>query len=388
MGKPIQQARNEVKGMMERTKGMIDLAPSALADEVLPPKQGFVRKLVREPVGVVVVVAPWNYPLLTAANAIIPSILSGNAVLIKHSSRSPLCADHFARAFDKAGAPRGLIQPLHADHATVARVLARKEVGFAHFTGSVKGGHEVYSEVAKTRFIDVGLELGGKDPAYVAEDADLNFAVENIVDGGFYNAGQSCCGVERVYVHKSLYAKFLEQAVPLVQAYVLGDPSEAKTTLGPMAQQSAVDFLVKQVQESKKMGGRVLVGGGPTTDKAGKGRFFAPTVIADVNHKMGLMIEENFGPIFGVMPVSSDAEAVELMNDSPYGLTASVWTKSQERAAKLAPQIETGTVFMNRCDYLDPYLAWTGVKDTGKGVTLSRHGFSAVTRLKSVHFRV
>jgi len=299
-----------------------------------------------------------------------------------------LCADHFAKAFEKAGAPKGLVQALHADHSTVARVLARPEVGFAHFTGSVKGGHEVYSEVAKSRFIDVGLELGGKDPAYIAEDADLKYAVENVVDGGFYNAGQSCCGVERVYVHKSLYKQFLDQAVPLIQAYNLGNPLESSTTLGPMAQQSAIDFLTKQVQEAKQMGGRVLVGGSATKDKAGKGRFFAPTLVADATHKMGLMIEENFGPVFGVMPVASDEEAVKLMNDSPYGLTASIWSKSQERALKLAPQIETGTVFMNRCDYLDPYLAWTGVKDTGKGVTLSKHGFDAVTRLKSYHLRV
>ncbi len=255
------------------------------------------------------------------------------------------------------------------------------------FTGSVRGGHEVYREAAK-RFIDVGLELGGKDPAYVAPDADLDHAIANIVDGAYYNAGQSCCGIERIYVHASIYDRFVEGALAEVRKYKLGDPLDTATTMGPMAQPGAPEKLEAQVEEARGNGARVLCGGKPVRDAAGKGRFFDPSLVIDASHAMhGLMVEESFGPVVGVQKVGDDDEAVRLMNDSPYGLTAAIWTRDQERAFRIGAQIETGTFFMNRCDYLDPMLPWTGVKDTGKGMSLSKYGFLPLTRRKSFHLR-
>lgn len=387
MGKTFAQAKGEVGGMMERCEKMIELAPEALKDEILPEKSGFFRKIGREPVGVVLVVAPWNYPLLTSVNSIVPALLSGNSVVLKHSSRTPLCADHFERAFLEAGAPPGVLTALHTGHAEVDQIIRHPEVGFVAFTGSVPGGHQIYSSVSN-RFIDATLELGGKDPGYVAEDANLAAAVETLVDGAYYNCGQSCCGIERVYVHEKHYESFLEQANEIVQGYNLGDPMNSDTTMGPVAQQSSQSFLLSQIKDAKAKGARVLSGGNITTDTNGKGRFFEPSLLADCDHSMDIMMEESFGPVLGVMPVKSDEHAIQLMNDSQFGLTASIFTESQERAAEIAPRIETGTVFMNRCDYLDPELPWTGVKDTGKGVSLSRHGFKAFSRLKGYHFKL
>jgi acyl-CoA reductase-like NAD-dependent aldehyde dehydrogenase len=386
MGKPLAQAGGEVRAMAGRARTMMALAPEALADEPLPDKAGFDRKIAREPIGVALVIAPWNYPLLTAVSSIVPAVLAGNSVLLKHSSRTPQCADHFADAFAEAGAPEGLVTALHAGHGTIAEVMGRPEVGYVAFTGSVSGGHTIYGQAAK-RFIDAGLELGGKDPGYVAEDADVDAAIAGLVDGAYYNAGQSCCGIERVYVHQAHYERFLEGAAAAVGEYRLGDPRAAETNMGPLAQAGTPEFLQGQVQEARQKGARVLCGGEPT-DVEGKGRFFQPALVADCDHNMSLMMEESFGPVLGVAPVASDEEAVALMNDSPYGLTASLWTTDLERAQRLAPRIQAGTVFMNRCDFLDPLLPWVGVKDTGKGVTLSRHGFGPVTRLKSYHFKL
>ncbi len=387
MGKPIAQSRNEVKGCLFRARHLIELAPDALAPEVLPPLDGFARKITHEPVGVVLDIAAWNYPLLIAVNVVVPAILTGDSVLLKHAARTPLCAEHFARAFADAGAPKDLVLPLHADHATVAQVIRRPEVGYVSFTGSVRGGHEVYRAVAAERFVDAGLELGGKDPAYVAEDADLDHAVENLVDGAFYNAGQSCCGIERIYVHRSHYDAFVNAAVELVRQYRLGDPLDEATTMGPMATPDATSFLSRQVDEAKAKGGKVLCGGKAATVN-GKGRFFEPCVVADATHEMSLMVEESFGPVVGIAPVASDDEAVRLMNDSPYGLTACIWTGDPERADRVGAQVSTGTFFMNRCDYLDPALAWTGVRDSGKGVSLSRFGFLPLSQRKSWHYRL
>lgn len=387
MGKPLAQARGEVDGMYERIRGMISMAPATLGEEVLAPREHIERRIVREPVGTVLVVAPWNYSLLTAANAIFAAVLAGNSVILKHSSRTPLAADAFERAFALAGAPEGLVTALHCSHDVVDEIIQHPSVGFVAFTGSVDGGHSIYRSVSASRFIDTTLELGGKDPAYVAEDARLDAAVETLVDGAFYNAGQSCCAIERVYVHRSLYDQFLEGAQALVSAYSLGDPMLEGTSMGPLAQASAIPFLKGQVDDAVARGARVLCGGSPTHDAAGKGRFFEPTLLADCDHGMSLMVDESFGPVLGVMPVDSDEEALALMNDSPYGLTACLFTQDSDRAAALAPRVSTGTVFMNRCDYLDPELPWTGVRDTGKGVSLSKHGFRGVTRLKSLHFK-
>ena len=387
MGKPLAQARGELKTTVHRARVMMSLAPEALRDDPLPAVPGFTRFVRHEPVGVVLDISAWNYPLLITVNVVIPAVLAGNAVVLKHANRTALCGEAFARAFERAGAPENLVTAIDASHQTCAQIIARPEIGYVSFTGSVRGGHEVYREGAR-RFIDVGLELGGKDPAYVAADADLDHAIANLVDGAFYNAGQSCCGIERIYVHASLYERFVEGALAEVRKYRLGDPLESATTMGPMAQADAPRKLAAQVEEARTKGGRVLCGGKPIHDAAGRGRFFDPCLVADANHSMhGLMVEESFGPVVGVQKVGDDDEAVRLMNDSPYGLTAAIWTRDQERAFRIGAQIETGTFFMNRCDYLDPMLPWTGVKDTGKGMSLSKYGFLPLTRRKSFHLR-
>jgi len=386
MGKPLAQARREVDGMVDRARSLAAQAPEALAEVPLPPKEGFRRFVAREPLGVVLDIAPWNYPLLTAVNAVVPAVLAGNAVLLKPSRRTPLCGDQFASAFAAAGAPAGLVTSVFADHATCEILMARPEVGHVAFTGSVGGGHAV-SGTLSTRFIGATLELGGKDAAYVAEDADLDHAIENLTDGAFYNAGQSCCGIKRIYVHQRHHAKFLEGLVAGARAYQLGDPEAEGTTMGPLALPEAPAALSEQVAGAAQQGARVLCGGKPTR-VSGRGRFLEPTVVGSATHAMALMRDESFGPVVGVAEVPSDEVALSLMNDSPFGLTAAVWTSDPERARRLGARLEVGTVFMNRCDYLDPMLPWVGVKDSGRVLSLSRWGIQEMIRAKSYHFRI
>jgi len=387
MGRPAGQTPGEVRGFNERASYMIDIAPQALADIEPAAKDNFRRFIRREPHGVVFVIAPWNYPYLTSVNAVIPALLAGNTVLLKHSHQTPLCAERYAEAFREAGLPDGVFQYLHLSHADADKVMRDARVGFVAFTGSVAGGHAVQQALVD-RFVGAGLELGGKDPAYVQADADLAHAVENLVDGAFFNSGQSCCGIERIYVHEKLYDAFVDGFVDLTKKYVLGDPTKAETNLGPMVRASAAEFVRGQVAEAVAQGAKSLVAPGHFgADRQGT-PYMAPQVLVNVTHKMRLMSEETFGPAIGIMKVSSDAEAVKLMNDSEYGLTAAIWTKDAEAAARLGAELETGTVFMNRCDYLDPALAWTGVKNSGRGCTLSSVGFESLTRPKSFHLRL
>jgi acyl-CoA reductase-like NAD-dependent aldehyde dehydrogenase len=386
MGKPLSQARGEVSGMAGRLRHMASIAEETLADTVLPPKEGFERRIVREPLGVVLDLPAWNYPLLTAVNAVAPAVLAGNAVVVKHSPRTPLCGEHFARAFTEAGGPEGVVQAVFLDYSRTEALVGDARVDHVLFTGSVHGGHRIQA-AAKDRFLHVGLELGGNDPAYVAADCDLQKTVENIVDGATYNAGQSCCAVERVYVHDSLYERFLEAAEPLVRAYVMGDPQGEQTTLGPIAQPGHPGELQAFVDDATARGAR-RVCGGRATQVDGKGRFFEATLLRDVPAEARLMREEAFGPLLPVTRVASDEEALERMNASSLGLTASVWTQDRERAERLARSLEFGTVYMNRCDSLDPALPWSGVKDSGRGVTLSTLGLEALTRPKALHYRL
>jgi acyl-CoA reductase-like NAD-dependent aldehyde dehydrogenase len=386
MGRPVSQSPGEVRGFEERARHMAAIAPQALADIHVGEKAGFHRFIRRDPVGTVFVVAPWNYPYLTAVNSIVPAILAGNAVILKHSAQTPLCAERYADAFAAAGLPAGVFQYLHLSHEDTARIIKDARVDFVAFTGSVAGGHAV-QEAAASRFIGVGLELGGKDPAYVRPDANLAHAVENLVDGAFFNSGQSCCGIERIYAHEAIYDRFLEGFVELTKKYRLGHPLEADTNLGPMVRASAADFVRGQIGEAVGAGAKALVD--PKlfpADKAGT-PYLAPQILVGVDHSMSVMRDESFGPVIGIVKVKSDEEAIGLMNDSPYGLTAAIWTSDEEAAIRIGERVETGTWFMNRCDYLDPALAWTGVKDSGRGCTLSRVGYEQLTRPKSFHLR-
>ncbi len=387
MGRPISHAPGELRGFEERARHMIAIAPKALADIEADLQPGFRRFVRREPLGVVAVIAPWNYPLLTSVNAVVPALMAGNAVILKPSHQTPLSGERYARAAAAAGLPDGLVQVLHLDHAGAAALVGHEGVDFACFTGSVEGGHAVQRAAAE-RFIGVGLELGGKDPAYVRADANFEHAVENVVDGAFFNAGQSCCGIERVYVDAGIYDRFVEAAADLVGRYVLDDPTKAETNLGPMVRAGAADVVRKQVADARAAGARALVDTSRFAADTGEGPYLAPQVLVDVDHTMAVMREESFGPVVGIMKVASDDEAVALMNDSDYGLTASIWTSDADAALAIGERVETGTWFMNRCDYLDPALAWTGVKNSGRGATLSAVGYEHLTRPKSFHMRV
>ena len=384
MGRPVSQSPGELKrGFHERALYMCNLAESALADVQIEPKPGFQRFIRREPLGVVLVVAPWNYPWLTSVNAVVPALLAGNSVILKMAAQTPLVAERYAEAFRAAGLPDGVFQFLHLDHAQVARVIADPRVAFVAFTGSVPGGRAVQRAAAE-RFIGTGLELGGKDPAYVRADADLKTSIENLVDGAYFNSGQSCCGIERIYVHKKLFKPFVEGFVELARQYRLGNPLEKETTLGPLVRLDAANAVRAQIRQAVKKGAKALL----QLKDYPRSPYLPPEVLVDVDHGMDVMVEETFGPLVGIQAVKDDEEAIALMNDSRYGLTASIWTQDAEAALRIGEQVETGTWFMNRCDYLDPALAWTGVKESGRGCTLSRLGLEAFTRPKSFHLRL
>jgi acyl-CoA reductase-like NAD-dependent aldehyde dehydrogenase len=386
MGRPIRYSPAEVGGFEKRARHMIAIAPEALADIGIGDREGFTRFIRRQPLGVVFTVAPWNYPYLTSVNSVIPALMAGNAVILKHSAQTPLAAERYAEAFDSADLPTGVFQFLHLDHPSTAKVIRAPEVDFVAFTGSVGGG-EMVEAAAHGRFIGVGLELGGKDPAYVRADADLDFAVENLVDGVFFNSGQSCCGIERLYVHERVYDSFVGGFADLVGQYKLGDPTDPETTLGPMVHAEAADFVRAQTSDAISAGAKALIDpSGFDADGAGT-PYLAPQVLTGVDHSMSVMTEESFGPVVGIMKVGSDDEAVDLMNDSRFGLTASIWTSDETAAVAIGDRVDTGTWYQNRCDFLDPALAWTGVKLSGRGCTLSALGYEALTRPKSFHLR-
>ncbi len=386
MGRPIQYAPFEIKGgFKERAEHMISIAEEALKEQKVADKEGFERFIRKEPLGTVLVLAPWNYPYLTSVNAIIPAILAGNSVILKHATQTALCAERYQAAFDYAGMPTGVFQYLHVDHDTVARLIKDPGIGYVAFTGSVEGGRAVQQAIG-SRFISAGLELGGKDPAYVASDANLNMAIENLVDGSFFNSGQSCCGIERIYVHDSQYDDFVAGFVDLTNQYILGNPLEKLTTLGPMVRVRNARLVQDHIDGALSTGAKGLISDKDFPELPLP--YLSPQVLIDVNHEMTIMKEETFGPVVGIMKVGSDEEAIQLMNDSNYGLTASIWTEDRERAIAIGDRVETGTWFMNRCDYLDPELAWTGIKDSGKGCTLSSLGYDYLTRPKSFHLKL
>jgi len=387
MGRPIAQTPGEIRGFEDRARSMLRLAPEALAAIQPEPKAGFRRSIKRVPLGVVAVVAPWNYPYLTSVNAVLPALIAGNSVVLKHSHQTPLCAERFGQAFARVGLPSGVFQYLHLSHSDTARLMADRRVANVCFTGSVSGGRAVV-EATASGFATAGLELGGKDPAYVRSDANLAHAVETLTDGAFFNSGQSCCGIKRIYVAAPLYEAFVAGVVDLTRQYRLGSPVDPQTTIGPVVRTAAAEAVRSQVREAVAAGARQLIDPAWFAAAEPGTPYLAPQVLVGVDHSMGIMREETFGPAVGIMKVGSDAEAVQLMNDSEFGLTAAIFSADADRAEALGDALETGTVFLNRCDYLDPFLAWTGVKNSGRGCTLSRVGFEQLTRPKSYHFKV
>ncbi len=386
MGRPVRHG-GEFGPFVDRVRYMVAHAEEFLAPTpVLEPTDAIRRFVQRAPVGVVLTIAPWNYPYLTAVNSVVPALIAGNAVILKHAAQTILVGDRFQMAMDAAGVPKGLFQSIALSHDDTARIIGSGAVNLVCFTGSTTAG-KVIERAAAGTFAQVGLELGGKDPAYVRADANLEHAIENLVDGAFYNSGQCCCGIERIYVHESLYAPFVEGAAALASRYVLGDPLDPATTLGPMAQARLADIVRGQTAQALSMGARALIDPANFPTDPGRGTYLAPQILVDVDHDMRVMTEESFGPVVGIMKVTDDDMAVRLMNDSAYGLTAAIWTSDVDAAQALGERLETGTVFMNRCDHLDPGLAWTGVKDSGRGVTLSKLGYDALTRPKSFHLR-
>ena len=383
MGRPVRYG-GEFGGFNERATYMADIAQDALADLVIEDSDKFRRVIKRVPHGVVLVVAPWNYPYMTAINTVAPALIAGNAVMLKHASQTPLVGERMAEAFHAAGIPDDVFQNVFLDHQTTSDLIAAKSFGFVNFTGSVGGGRAIETAAAGT-FTGVGLELGGKDPGYVCDDADVQAAADTLIDGAMFNSGQCCCGIERIYVAEALFDDFVAKAVAIVKGYKLGNPLDPETTIGPMAHVRFADTVREQTAEAIAAGATAHID--PADFPQDGGAYLMPQILTNVTHDMRVMREESFGPVVGIMAVKDDAEAIRLMNDSDYGLTASVWTQDAARAEAIADQIETGTVFMNRADYLDPALCWTGCKDTGRGGGLSVIGYHNLTRPKSYHLK-
>ncbi|CAA7268496.1 unnamed protein product [Cyclocybe aegerita] len=397
MGRPVSQGAGEIRGFLERANYMLDIAVLSLADTTLEStdKPGFRRFIKRAPLGVILVIAPWNFPYLVSINSVLPAIIAGNAVLLKPSPQTPLTAERFALALTRAGVPENIIQVIHMSPDLTNSVISKPEVNFVSFTGSVPGGRAVAKAAAAAPgFTGVALELGGKDPAYVRADADLDYTAGELVDGAFFNSGQSCCAVERIYVHESVYESFVDKVVAITKTYRLGDPTLPETNLGPVVSLASAERIRKQISDAIAAGAKSLIPESHFPQAKSGTTYVSPTVLVNVDHTMEVMTEETFGPVVGIQKVSSDEEAVELMNDSIYGLTASIWTNAEKNPEseaaflKLVDQLETGTVFLNRCDYLDPALAWVGVKDSGRGVSLSKFGYDQLTRPKSVHMKI
>jgi acyl-CoA reductase-like NAD-dependent aldehyde dehydrogenase len=385
MGRPIKYSPLEItNGFLERATHMIGIAPDALADVEVPEVPGFHKFIRREPLGTVFVLAPWNYPYLTSINSILPALIAGNCVILKHAKQTPLCAERYKEAFDYVGLPEGIFQYLHLDHDQVSGIINDQRISYVAFTGSVDGGKAIQTAV-NDRFISTGLELGGKDPAYVRGDADLNYTIENLVDGAFFNSGQSCCGIERIYVHGTIYDDFVNGFVEKVKKYRLDNPTLPDADLGPLVRTSAAKFVQNQITQAVNMGAEAHIDAKHFPKADGVSPYLAPQVLTDVTHEMDIMVEETFGPVVGIMKVKDDAHGVRMMNDSKFGLTASIWTKDLECGIALGDDTKTGTFFINRCDYLDPSLAWSGIRHSGKGITLSSLGYGPLTRTKSFH---
>jgi acyl-CoA reductase-like NAD-dependent aldehyde dehydrogenase len=384
VGKPIAQSRNELKGVIPRLDFFLAETARTLKTKSVSPAGGgsMEERISHEPLGVIANISAWNYPWFVGSNVFVPALLAGNAVLYKPSEFASLTGNEIARLLHEAGIPGDVFIPIVGAGDTGAALL-KQPVDGVFFTGSVGTGKKIAQAVAG-RMIKLQLELGGKDPVYVCEDVDVAKAAAGIADGAFYNTGQSCCSVERIYVNEKVFKPFVDAFVAEVKGYARGDPADDKTYIGPLTRAPQVKVLEAQVRDARKKGAKVLAGGERIK---GKGNWFAPTVLVDVNHSMAVMRDESFGPVIGLMPVKGDAEAVRLMNDTDYGLTAGVYTPDRKRAEKILAQVKSGSVYWNCCDRVSPRLPWSGVGNSGIGLTLSTYGIETFTRPKAWHLR-
>ena len=391
MGRPIQYSEGEIAGLKERADYMISIAEEALADIEIQPNDKKIKRLIRPtPLGTAFIIAPWNYPYLTAINSIIPALMAGNCVILKHASQTLLCAERFQQAFKAAGLPAGVFQYLHLSHAQTLATIRDQDIHYISFTGSVNAGKIIETNLAGY-FKPLALELGGKDAAYVRKDADLKTAVENLVEGSFFNSGQSCCGIERIYVDANLFDEFVKLFTEQTKQLVVGHALDPNTSLGPMINAKAIIHAQAQVDQAIELGAKTHINEldfrkNEEPDLA-QGHYMMPQVLTHVSHDMDIMREESFAPIIGIMSVENDEQAIECINDSAYGLSASIWTGDEEAGLVLCNDINTGTVFINRSDYLDPSLPWNGIKDSGRGCSLSYLGYQQLTHPKSIHIK-
>ncbi|OOF91621.1 hypothetical protein ASPCADRAFT_210973 [Aspergillus carbonarius ITEM 5010] len=391
MGRPIAYTGVEVATAIKRSHYLTRISDAVLGEDGVIPgeeEKGFKRYIKRKPVGVILIIFAWNYPYLVLVNSLIPAILAGNAVILKPSPQTPTIAEEVTAAFHEAGLPPNALQYVHSGSATLLESLVRSPaINHICFTGSVEGGLAT-QKAASDRIVNVGLELGGKDPAYVRDDVDLAWAAAEIVDGAIFNSGQSCCAIERVYVHENVYDGFVAEVKKVLSGYRVGDPFDPKTQIGPVISKRAKEGIEKHIAEALEKGAKDETPPNETFDTLpADGNYVKPTLLTGVTHEMRVMTEETFGPVIPVMKVEGDEEAIKWMNSSEFGLTASVWTKDIAAAEDLIERVEAGTVFINRSDYPSQDLAWTGWKNSGRGVTLSRFGFEQFVKLKSYHIK-
>ncbi len=383
VGKPLQQSRNEVNGAKARIKWLTENANKYLADEVMSEEPGMTEKISYEPLGIVCNISAWNYPYLVGVNVFVPALLAGNAVLYKPSEYSTLTGLEIENLLKEAGVPENIFQ-VAVGAKEVGELLLDFPFHGYFFTGSYKTGKYIYERVSK-KMVPCQLELGGKDPLYVADDiADVKTVAAGTADGAFYNNGQSCCAVERIYVHEKVYDQYVQEFVKEVKSWKMGSPTESGVYIGPLSRKDQLSFLETQITDATQKGGKVEVGG---IRVKGKGFYFEPTVITSVNNQMNMMREESFGPIIGIMKVKDDAEAIQLMADTEYGLTAAVYSSSQVRAEKILREINSGTGYWNCCDRVSAALPWSGRQHSGIGATLSHAGLRAFTKPKAYHLR-
>ena len=383
VGKPLQQSRNEITGGRTRVKWLAENAKKYLSDETITLQEGLEERIVYEPLGVICNISAWNYPYLVGINVFVPALLAGNAVMYKPSEYATLTGLEIQKLLIEAGVHENIFQ-VAVGARNVGEHLMQLPFHGYFFTGSYKTGKHIYETVAH-KMVPCQCELGGKDPLYVAEDINnIKAVATGTADGAFYNNGQSCCAVERIYVHEKVYDDYVDAFSKEVQSYKIGSPTEEGTYLGPLSRKDQLDVLEQQVKDALQKGATIVTGGSRVNRP---GYFYKPTILTDVNHEMSVMKDETFGPVIGIMKVKSDKEAIQLMQDTEYGLTASVYSSDKARAEEILQQIDTGSGYWNCCDRVSPTLPWSGRKNSGFGTTLSHIGLRAFVKPKGLHFR-